>query len=172
MRGCAERSLLIPLQLDQALGAYTDHIGASVTSDFQAQVKEQFAFLITAGYSVVDSVDGESFDNAYTTFKGSRLLIGVARERGQYYFEVGAPGTSRYDHQLLAELTGDAGSLDREVLSRPRLGDLAELLDRQLAQLERAFAPDRVESTKHTLRRLGEERADRLFGQRLDERAT
>ena len=132
--------------------------------DFLALVQEHFAFLEAVGLRLHDYAKGTSFDNAYTTFRGERLVVGVARERGQCYFEVGVPGTMRYDGQLLAELLGDLKGVEATNRKGCRLSELADTLKRQLPGLTAAFDPEMVESTTRELKRLGEARAERLFG--------
>lgn len=132
--------------------------------DFLAQVQAHFAFLESAGFRLHDHEKASSFDNAYATFRAARLIVGVARERGQCYFEVGVPGTTRYDGQLLAELVGDAEGLKVSTQQRPSLSELAKALQRQLPALEAAFSPAQLEATQQELKRLGDARAERLFG--------
>ena len=135
-----------------------------MADDFLAQVDRLFGFLEDAGFEVADRTVAASFDNAYTSFRSAGLLVGVGRERGHNYVEVGAPGTSQYDGQLLAELLGDTEGKRVSASERPGLDELARFLKRQLPALVAAFASARREGTVSALRRLGESRAEDLFG--------
>lgn len=147
---------------------------ALFSNDFAKQVDRHFRFLIALDFDPIESVTADSFDNGYAIFQSHTLMIQIVRDRSEWSYEIGMPGGLRFDHQLLLEL------LEGRVLARSEAEKLAHdpaalavLLERQLPDLETPFSPEREQQTVRTLRRLGEERADRLFGWRPGgERAT
>ena len=135
-----------------------------MADEFPGQVKHHFAFLKAHAFRITEARVAEVFDNAYVTYRAPRLVIGIGRERGQCYFEVGAAGTSMYDGHLLSELLHDPDGAFVTAQPRPSLGDLATTLRRQLPALERLFSPESAARTERALKQAGEARATKLFG--------
>ena len=135
-----------------------------MADDFLGQVQRHFGFLKTHGFQMTEATVAEVFDNAYVTYRAPRLVIGVGRERGQCYFEVGAAGTSLYDGHLLSELLHDTDGASVAAQDRPSLSDLAATLRRQLPALEKAFSAESAARTERALKQAGEVRATKLFG--------
>ena len=135
-----------------------------MADEFPGLVQHHFGFLEANGYHITEATVAEVFDNAYVAYWSPRLVIGVGRERGQCYFEVGAPGTSLYDGHLLSEFLHDTEGASLAAHERPSLSDLAVTLRRQLPTLEKAFSAECAAHTERALKQAGEMRATKLFG--------
>ena len=135
------------------------------TVDFLTQVRSAFGFLeAEAGFALAGVEPPRAFDNARVEFQSPTLAITVGRERGQCFVVVGPVPAARYDLDLVCRILGDRAGQQIAEQERPELEELAAVLARHLADLERLCAPPERAATERRIKEAGEERAAALFG--------
>jgi len=135
--------------------------------DFISEARSAFAFLTdTLGFHEVEAVTGTSFDNARVVFGSPSLLIAIQRERGDItadFASIAKPGQWGQLDLVMDHLDGPS-ELERYPMQGPdALTALASLIRVNLARITPLFAPQAIAHTLVRLKKLGEERAKRLW---------
>jgi hypothetical protein len=127
---------------------------------FLSSVQHAFDFLgEDAGYRLLDSEEGDSFDNAEVYFGSDRFRVRILRDRGQVFIDFAPPDGPPYwfDMPLLLRYLGYEALADTYVRSAQRsLEVLANLLRPHLHELGDLYAQDRQERTLRDLKALQE----------------
>jgi hypothetical protein len=118
------------------------------------------------GFALVEHQTPVSFDNELYELESASLKLNLYRERGQDCFSVSAAQGPRrmFDAQLLGTLLRDSALVQESERSNANIARLVPHLLVHLEALVELFSPAQREATERELARLGDARAERLFG--------
>jgi hypothetical protein len=137
-------------------------------TDLREAVRTRFLPIISdGGAAIVESGEGDSFDNAYVTVDLSTFRVRITRERRQILpgFAGLAEANTWFDWSLVLEYLGlatdDPYPDDSEDVT---LTGLANFINTFRDELSAMFAPGSFPRTRQALKALGIQRAKRTLG--------